>query len=418
MNLNAVRTTKTKNMKVSKTLLAGLMCAGILGSARADVTVYLTGSTAYRTAIYNSMNSLFGVSAATVSYGNNSAAKGNEMMWVGTMPSRSVNGTNTAAISGTVTVKAHWSGSVEGIRDVSGANLIPFFINSSQPAGNYPTINFADPTSYNATNFEAAPGHVADIAMADCYQQSTKYTATHLTDNQVGVVTFVWSKNAGAPATLTNITAALARSLLAGPINLSLFTGNSNDTKLVFAVGRYDGSGTRVQAFADSGFGVFSTPEQFGITNVAGAAQIALFQGVDANGNFKNDGSQGYFSGGQVSAAMSVPGSSTTTDPFGNTGWYAICYVGISDNANINGGANALSLNGVPYSTAAVQEGEYSYWGYEHLLYLPALAGDKLTLANNLKIEIIQGLNSVASGVDINSMHVSKASDTADAAHN
>ncbi|HWY77993.1 MAG TPA: hypothetical protein VN281_20430, partial [Verrucomicrobiae bacterium] len=131
-------------MKVSKTLLAGLTCAGILGSARADVTVYLTGSTAYRTAIYNSMNSLFGVSAATVSYGNNSAAKGNEMMWVGTMPSRSVNGTNTAAITGTVTVKAHWSGSVEGIRDVSGANLIPFFINSSQPAGNYPTINFAD----------------------------------------------------------------------------------------------------------------------------------------------------------------------------------------------------------------------------------------------------------------------------------
>jgi hypothetical protein len=418
MNLNAVRTTKTKNMKVSKTLLAGLMCAGILGSARADVTVYITGSTAFRSSVNNSINALFGVAAPTVTYGNSTPNKANEALWIGTMPSRSVNGTNTTAISGTVTIKAHWSGSVEGIRDVSQGNLIPFFINSSQPAGNYPTINFADPTSYTATNFEAAPGHAADIAMADCFQGSTKYTATHLTDNQVGVVTFVWAKNAGAPATLTNITAALARSLLAGPINLSLFTGNSNDTKLVFAVGRYDGSGTRVQGFADSGFGIFSTPEQFGITNVAGAAQIALFSGVDANGVNHTDGSQGYFSGGQVSTAMSVPGSSTTIDPFGNTGWYAICYVGISDNANINGGANALSLNGVPYSTAAVQEGEYSYWGYEHLLYLPALAGDKLTFAHNVTIEIVQGLNSVASGVDINSMHVSKASDTADAAHN
>jgi hypothetical protein len=406
-------------MKISKMILAGLVGFGLIAQAKADVTVYVTGSTAFRNAAYFGIRAMFNPGFTEVTYGNAAPNKGNEMMWIGTVPAAVVGGANIIAIPGTVTIKAHWSGSVEGVRDVTGGNTIAFFPNSSKPAGNYSSINFANSSTYVASDFEST-AHAADIAMVDNFQSSTKYTTPVLVDKSVGVITFVWTKNAGAPAALINMTHALARSLLAGPIPLSLFTGNPADfngtAPYVYAAGRYDGSGTRVQAFADCGYGIFSTPQQFAIG--AGPA-LTLFSGPDANGVATSDGSQGYASGGGLAGALNIAGSSTAADPFnGGTGWYAIGYLGTSDNNSVNGGNNALTLNGVAYSAQAVAEGQYTFWGYEHEMYLSTLSGDKLTAAKNLFTEIVPGGFATQAGVALSAMHVTKATDLADAAHN
>ena len=200
------------------------------------------------------------------------------------------------------------------------------------------------------------------------------------------MVPFQWVRNNGAPATIGNVTSLLAQILLGtGQIPLSQVTGlNADEGVLVTALGRDEDSGTRLDAFAESGFGIFTPPFQYQPTIVANAVTgVAPWPVNTVNGTTYPLGHSGYSSGGTLAAAMGATGSLA-----GSGGWF-ITYLSTGDAATAVGlGAATLNYNGVPYSLAAVQEGQYTFWSYEQLMYRTSLAGQGKTVADQLATQL------------------------------
>jgi len=239
----------------------------------------------------------------------------------------------------------------------------------------------------------------------------------------VGVVPFTWAKdnnNASASnewAHLTNITDAQARDALTGPNIAALFTGNVSDTnQFVYVVGRNNGSGTRVDCLAACRYGITKPVDQWFIGgNPSDGTTLSLTEAI-------NDG---YNSGSDVASALKIPGSCAQTDPnFGNSGWVAIGYLGISDAKTLvsNGGV-LLTLNGIAESNGAVEEGQYNFWNYEHEYGRVGISGFTQTFGNNLAAGIpsqIGGSNPANqdTGIRLSFMNATKPSDVGDPAHN
>ena len=144
--------------------------------------------------------------------------------------------------------------------------------------------------------------------------------------------------------------------------------GNPADNSIgIYGVGRDDDSGTRTIFEADCGLGVGIPMDQYFIT---GGPYTYTYAGA-AGINFPFSGA-GYASGGNVKTALLVqnPGTYVKGDLNLNygvppeTASYAIGYIAISD--WFGTGLPTLSYNGVPYTDAAVENGTYSYWGYEN----------------------------------------------------
>ena len=185
-----------------------------------------------------------------------------------------------------------------------------------------------------------------------------------------------------APAPITNINTQIAQALWGnGTASLAQFTGNSADgTTQVYATGRDPDSGTRLTAFAESGIGVDSTVTQFKPTVTSGViTALVPYPAVTVNNIVFTEGNAGESSG------------STLAGYFGNVSnlGYLISYVGSGDApAAIGAGAKELTYNGVTYSDAAIKDGSYTFWCYEHLMYPQTLATAKKTLANTLADKI------------------------------
>jgi len=211
--------------------------------------------------------------------------------------------------------------------------------------------------------------------------------------------------------------ALVARALLGnGSIQLSQLTGNESDAATpVLAVGRDADSGTRLGTFAESGFGVFTLPIQFQVDLNGGGSvtNLEYYPTETINGTFYDLGQGGYSSGGNVATALNAPGSQNVVNSgIGvSAGCWLIGYLGINDAANVNGGNNNLTYNGVAYSANGVAEGTYTFWTYEHLMYRTSLAdGGGLfpkTIADQLASQI-KNTDAVQSGLLLGSMKVSR----------
>jgi hypothetical protein len=93
-----------------------------------------------------------------------------------------------------------------------------------------------------------------------------------------------------------------------------------------------------------------------------------------------NTGDGGYSSGGTVALAL---GNHTPT------GTFMISYLGISDATNAVGfGAHQLAFNGSTYSSAAIAEGRYTFWGFEHLYYRNNTPAATKATADKLALQI------------------------------
>src|SRR5258708_10453386 len=129
-------------MKVSKILMTGVVARGLASQAHSNNTNYLVGSTAFRSAVYSAIRSLYSPGFTEVTYGNANPAKGNQMMWIGTI----------SGVSGTTVIKANWSGSVGGTRAIDGGILTGGFIADAKGPGNYAAFttrtNGTDPFIY------------------------------------------------------------------------------------------------------------------------------------------------------------------------------------------------------------------------------------------------------------------------------
>jgi membrane-bound inhibitor of C-type lysozyme len=255
----------------------------------------------------------------------------------------------------------------------------------------------------------------ADVTFSDTFQSTTKFNTPVLTETdggtgngQIGVIPFVWSKGprGDVPQTnydrLTNITAQQAKALLgstSGYVPLSLFTGNSADAGYyVIAAGRNDDSGTRFGAFAECGFGQANTPQQWNLTvnatNVTAVSLNTLF-------------TDGYSSGGTMTKAVNLApasGLKVNGNPF-----IVVTYSGVADAKNINGGASVLTYNGYGTTTVApdfitaglgakIQDGQYSFWEFEHIYYRSTFAGVAKN-ATELIAAQIASTDAIASGL-------------------
>jgi hypothetical protein len=415
-------------MKTIKQAILGALAIASLGAMSqvdATTTIFrITGSTAYRGAVVNTIHNLAWGGTLTYAYAGSAATSGfndsssNAAIYVGT-----ISGT-------TVEIETYWTGSEAGVQSVSqingsSAGITLNFVKNPPTTGytgngattatltSGGTSGIDDPTG--TTSGGQYDPEVPDACMADTYQSTSIFhgnstdghtyenltgaDSASLTAGIVGVVPFVWvASHASAAAGLTNMTDTQIKHLYsAGYVGLAYWTGNSGDeTTYVLAMGRNPDSGTRLTAFADSGFGTTSTPNQFeplsgndsgSLISATGSTigSVVPWPPDNVNGvSFPNYGQSGFNSGGKLAGAL---GSNATNAEIyiydsgyqdsGVAGAILVGYLSTGDAATAIGTASpynayALSYNGVTLNTssyAQLLEGEYTFWSYEHMYY-------------------------------------------------
>ena len=358
-------------MKFNLTALSAAAAVLLASPAFADVTIYITGSTAFRAATSNAIkNKMTFAGGQGYAYTGSSFTGSSNQVFVGSV----------SGIAGTVTVKTNWSGSVAGIKAVTTGQTLSF-LDYPVTTGTAYSLSSSGTGSVNANNLNTTSA--ADITMADNYQASTSYTTPALVTNKVGIVPFAWVSSASAPSDLTNVTPQLARALLqSGSVSASLFTNNNTEASdqaggiTIYAAGRDPLSGTRVVTFAETGVGINTTVTQYwpsvngvngSTVNGASGTTLTNINLVSTDATTSVLGQSGYGSGGSLADLMRYTTTSVTDDNSGNTGAIAfVTYLGESDasravngaGATVNGTGNVgcryLSYNGTPAFGGAI----------------------------------------------------------------
>jgi len=358
-------------MKFNLTAISAAAALLLASPAFADVTIYITGSTAFRAATSNAIkNKLTFGTGQGYAYTGSSFTGSSQQVFVGTM----------TGITGNVTVKTNWSGSVAGIKALT-TNQNLSFLDYPATTGTTYSLSSSGTPSVNANNLNTSAQ--ADVTMADNYQGSTAYATPALTTNKVGIVPFAWVSSASAPSDLTNVTPQLARALFqSGSASAALFTNNNTEASdqaggiMIYAAGRDPLSGTRVVTFAESGIGINTTVTQYwpSVNGVNGSTVTGTSGTTITNINLVSPdatttvlGQSGFGSGGSLADMMRYTTASVTDDNAGTTGAIAfVTYLGESDasravngaGATVNGTGNVgcryLNYNGTPAFGGAI----------------------------------------------------------------
>jgi len=452
-------------MKSLKALTLGLLAAASIGTlASAQVTtVHVAGSTAFRApttaAIIDYLSSTNNPNGGVVY----AAWDGTSTNLLGSNGAILANGTIGSGGTATIIIETYWTGSAAGVIDlVAGNNSGTYLDPSSLPSADLTTFNgesgatLASSSPYGGgtgltstvkTSTVAASGTVSappDLAMSDSNQNTVALelsTATltsplggystasalaaaitstagnivpagtvgDVTNGFVGVVPFEWVIGNGASAAtgVSNITQQAARAVIAGgKIAQALLTGGNTTadvTNQFYLTGRNEDSGTRLDSFEEAQFGVTANPKQY---------SLPAFTLFPANSTLNTEptikwtpsGHSGYATGGNVASAL---GNAETAPKF------AIGYLGISDAATAtktgsgNDNGTALTYNGVAYSVAAVQDGSYTLWGYEHAYELAANAnnGSSTTTLGSIINAIADGIYNTDADINGSGLH-------------
>jgi hypothetical protein len=277
-----------------------------------------------------------------------------------------------------LTVKCHWSGSEAGVKDVALAQTGTFIADSA--------LNGSENGSAEPANTETA---TVDLGMADNAQGFSRTKTPVVTTNaQVGVITFTWVRNPGLWSG-TNVSSSAIKQALAGFAPRSVFDGNAADINdYVYVSGRDFSSGTRVNAFGDSGFGILTPPNQVEINKTTGDLQ----SDIDFNGTpgvFFGD--IGFSSGGTLAGTMgtSTVGKSDANALGGTGGYSVVAYLSRGDaNTAITAGGVECTYNGVSFSRSGIIEGNFSFWGYEYILQRNGVGAQAQAAYTHLKTGI------------------------------
>ena len=185
-------------MKIDRNLLIAALGLASVSLASATQYVYVTGSTAARDAVYNTLIAGVGFDGGTapayIGYGSSVAGNCSYMEFLGT-----VGGVQTI-------VEAHWSGSEAGINDVStGASKETF---GNDPVSAFPAAGAANAVA-NATPTTPTLTQTAftDWAQADndlAYSKIPTSTASSTFDQLA--IPFVFAENHNTLGTIANIT--------------------------------------------------------------------------------------------------------------------------------------------------------------------------------------------------------------------
>jgi hypothetical protein len=455
---------------IKKLLLALAAGATLAGSANAAVVINITGATAFRSAATAAINAAFG--AANFAYGfSNTDDVGNttnlnngfNQIWHGTFPG--IGGSDTY-------IRTSWNGSVEGVRALlqpgvaNNASYLDTAVISALPLA----AGGGTPAQRNfGANLVTA---VADLAFSDVAQAATPVPGT-VFGGPVGVIVFTMIANrtwknddAGATAGITSISDQQWRTLLdQGHLPLGFFKGNTTDTTQVYATGRNDGSGTRTQYLAETGYGISKKVNQYvgydrststlpsivktaqgGGFNSAGVATTTIKSTVWGN---DADGNGGYNSGADIRGDMAKTTANCTVYEFfdadgsgdytadeaivsvATSKLYMLSWLSSSDARTARGtgttgaataevlGYNGVILSGLagnnPPATlsngdiALVANGSYSAWGYENLFHLNTT--NEQAVFTELKSRLSDQTLIGSAGVTLGNMHVNRSED-------
>ncbi len=437
-------------MKSSNIIALGaLALASVASSFAADVTLKITGSTAFRKAEFAAITDyLQNVANITGTPGGNTV-KGAFLNNNGTTV---LNGANQAVFTigtagNSVTIYAGQGGSSGGLRFTAdpasvGASVKPdgsltnqVWINKAAAVG---VVTLSGGQATGGTSVTTASlttagqwdvAAVADVTMADTFQDTTQWNSsdynalTEASGGAVGIQPYVFAKgkeyanvtavDAAAYGRFTNVQPAAFQSLAAtGYAPLALFTANAADAGIdVVLVGRDYDSGTRAITFLETGYGNDTTTAvqyraqdsaNIDVGDGTGAGNLDHFVlATDPNGN----GLAGYNSGGNVKNVLNKSGNAVVVSPRGRPA-IVLAYVGTGDVPTV--ATQILSFDGVAQSANTCIYGQYTMWNAEHL-YKNNLSGVKNTLANALATRI-RTVDFAASGaIGMTQMKASRA---------
>ena len=395
-------------MKTYQDLLASSLALAFAVSAHAQTVIHIAGSTAFRAATITAIEVALSANGGTYTFayvGTFPPVAGDEKKAIQTIFKGNVQVNGTAV---PVEFKTSFYGSVGGIADLvkgltvgTGGTAYPnggggWLANTNLPASGGQVIR-------PASNFPVDPASVPDVTLSDCFQKSTPFTSTTLSGKIIGIVPFEWVKGLVASLDeLKNITTAQAYDLLKGS-----FTFNGAP---VYAIGSDEDSGARVGAFENVSGGIdnggigpsphASRPKQY---QFAPSGTPTLWPApVTVDGyTYSEAGHSGYSGDENLAIALNT----ATTVPY-------VGYLGINDAANVNSGRNGIGFNFSGhdyYSVENVEEGFYTFWGYEHFLFLSTLNGTALSVVQQL--ETIIADNASVSGVQTFGMKVHREGD-------
>lgn len=361
---------------MKKIIMAASLCLGMATLANAQTSVYITGSTAMRGVVYNTLKStaVFDAVPTVTTYGGSSASGSTYMAFAGT-----VGGASTV-------IQCHWSGSEAGILDLA-SNLTEAFIAPSFLNG--------------LTNGTSLPGgfttNAVDLALADNNQTVSRTPLPLLNSgSEVAVIPFTFVRNnglwAGTNVTRTQIYQALGNNGITVTPR-ALFDGNTtNVNDFVYISGRDQLSGTRANALGVgvTGWGILNPVGQIEI-NSAGAMQ-------SVGGSYLGD--FGFSSGGTLAGTMGANTTSQLDQVTGATGFSVIAYLGRSDaNTAIANGAVELTFNGVAETPANVINGTYDFWGNEYVYLNNTPSSSLASTVYSKLINTTTGLNNFCDDV-------------------
>ena len=435
-------------MKI-KNILMGAVALFLTGSAFGQVTVDITGATAFRAATLDTIKARYVASGVAFKYAHDQAAGGfngsTRSIWNGTF-----NGIPN------VTIRCSFNGSVEGINAIvnSPASNPTYLDNPAAFVAATPAIGGTEVPSTSSPVIAAQ----SEAAFSDVSIASTPYVTDPEapTDNPVGVVVFTMVANEGASANLTNITSQGFRALFGtGVQDLSILTGKSADAgNLVFATGRNDGSGTRTAYLAETGYGVAIPVNQYTVLTSTSTA-ITSIQRVPAGGVNDSDlitpgiqpypgqlttnkstvwgqdidGNGGYSSGstlrgdmGKTATAVQVRAADYSVE-IPSTPLTLVTWLSLNDalTARTNG-AKVLGYDGVTLSDfalggstmsatdkAKVTSGHYAAWSFQQFFdrAVPALSANQASVVQHIRDNVPANL--AAAGIPLGDMAVGRA---------
>jgi hypothetical protein len=448
-------------MKAKTILGTAALGLAFLTAAQADVTVEITGASAFRKASLEAIKTLYTTGgsfkfAHSSSTGNLTSST--RAIFQGTFP----------GVTGVTTIRTNFTGSVEGIRALAiGGNFNVTYLAPSV-LGNATNSSIGTEVAGVSTTDTAA---VAELAFSDVSKDSTPLASySNLDGGAVGVVAFTMIANEGAPANLTNVSSKQFQALFkGGSLPASVLTGNASDTRTVYATGRNDGSGTRTTYLAETGLGITATVQQY-ITNnsfvTANTTSINKIYRVPVNGNGNGTithlggNRTGYTANGSIIGGATTDASTIWSQNLAGNGGYnsgspLVAHLGYTSNntevVEVNGstlnaagpitlvsslatadaisakalGAVILGYNGVKLDGIAggasslsvsdiekITSGAYTLWSFQQLYKRSDItSGDTNTVYEAIRDGIPAAVTSTSSGVTIAEMQVGREVD-------
>ena len=405
--------------KTVKTIGAMALTVGLTTVAQAQTDIYITGSTAFRAQVFAGL--------ADLGLGNaqGSANNANQFTFSGTISNpHSISNLPSGLVGQSVVVFCSWSGSAEGVQQLISPG--PAIYDSNAVSGTF---------NHNG----------ADLAFSDVAQYSTPEAGSsdQLTEIQtaadsqlpegtgiaVQAFAFVGNSNAFTTLGIKNITQDNFLDVFeSGKFAASYLNGVTADTNVdIYPVGRYNLSGTRITSVEDDNGDLddTATPLKQYALSTDGVTTPGL-NSTDTSpvpsGSSANQwvavGDSGYFSGGNVGAAIHNGSLAGAPAAIAYIGW-ADAQSKLTDTTHegpITWQGQTPGKQGA-WNLAGVEVGAYNFWSYERLYHADAATSFIVNtfgpgLIEAIQYEIVN--TSPRTAILESEMHVVRANDGAD----